>query len=371
VRILLLSAYDAGSHRRWREGVVAAFPEHDWTVLTLPDRHFSWRIRGNSLSWAFAEQDLLSQPYDRVLATSVVDLASLRGFVPSLSQARNLLYFHENQFAYPDSGRQHRSVEPQIVNLYSALAADQVLFNSNHNRETFLQGVQALLRRLPDAIPSDIVPLLKAKSRVLPVPLEDSLFELSAPVSDAAHAPEAVPELVWNHRWEYDKGPDRLLAVLQLLEQRKVVVRAHIVGQQFRRQPEAFANIAELLDQAHYLIPGHWGYMASRDEYRQLLQRCDMVLSTALHDFQGLAIMDAVAAGCIPVVPDRLAYPEFFSEAYCYAVSDDTAVEAAAAVGQIQYWLQQGRNSREAIARQLNGLRWSVLRDSYASALLG
>src|SRR5690606_31607509 len=57
MRILLLSAYDADSHRRWREGLVRELPQHAWTVLALPPRHFSWRIRGNALSWAFGERD--------------------------------------------------------------------------------------------------------------------------------------------------------------------------------------------------------------------------------------------------------------------------------------------------------------------------
>ncbi len=59
MRILLLSAYDAVSHRLWREGLVAALPEHNWTVLALPPRHFRWRIRGNSLSWGVGERSIL------------------------------------------------------------------------------------------------------------------------------------------------------------------------------------------------------------------------------------------------------------------------------------------------------------------------
>ncbi len=76
MRILLLSAYDAHSHRRWRQGLVDAFPDWQWTVLTLPPRNFLWRIRGNSLSWAFSERETLEQPYDLVIATSMTDLST-------------------------------------------------------------------------------------------------------------------------------------------------------------------------------------------------------------------------------------------------------------------------------------------------------
>ena len=81
MRILLLSAYDAVSHRQWREGLVAALPEHNWTVLALPPRHFRWRIRGNSLSWGVGERSILKQSFDCLVATSMVDLASLKGLL--------------------------------------------------------------------------------------------------------------------------------------------------------------------------------------------------------------------------------------------------------------------------------------------------
>ena len=97
-RILLLSAYDAMSHKMWRGRLLEMFPEHTWTQLVLPPRHFNWRIRGNSLQWALNEKDLLNQDYDLLIATSMVDLASLRGFIPSIAQLPTLLYFHENQF---------------------------------------------------------------------------------------------------------------------------------------------------------------------------------------------------------------------------------------------------------------------------------
>ena len=102
MKILLLSAYDADSHRYWRKHLVENFPEHQWTVLSLPGRYFSWRIRGNSLSWAFGEQsEKLKRQYDLVIATSMTDLFSLRGFIPSLGNIPTLVYFHENQFDYP------------------------------------------------------------------------------------------------------------------------------------------------------------------------------------------------------------------------------------------------------------------------------
>ena len=153
MKILLLSAYHAQSHQQWCDGLRKQLPQHDWTVLSLPPRHFAWRVRGNSLSWAFSHTQQLESQYDLLIATSLVDLSALRGFVPSLTQLPCLVYFHENQFEYPQSGQQTAALEPQIVNLYSALCADRVVFNSAWNRDSFLAGVTTLLEKLPDHVP--------------------------------------------------------------------------------------------------------------------------------------------------------------------------------------------------------------------------
>ena len=74
-RILLLSAYDAMSHRLWRQALQNGLPEFHWTVLSLPPRHFAWRSLGNALSWY--DHPALAERYDLVMATSMTDLASL------------------------------------------------------------------------------------------------------------------------------------------------------------------------------------------------------------------------------------------------------------------------------------------------------
>ena len=71
-------------------------------------------FRGNPLSWAVSERAELERDYDLVVATSMVDLATLKGLVPSLANTPSVVYFHENQFAYPLSAEQHNSIEPQM-----------------------------------------------------------------------------------------------------------------------------------------------------------------------------------------------------------------------------------------------------------------
>ena len=90
-RLLLLSAYDAPSHAYWRHQLWNQLDEFEWTELCLPPRNFSWRIRDNAMQWASTERKNLTSDYDLVLATSMVDLASLRGLNPKLAEIPNVL----------------------------------------------------------------------------------------------------------------------------------------------------------------------------------------------------------------------------------------------------------------------------------------
>lgn len=334
MRVLLLSAYAAQSHVYWHETLVSMFPSWDWRILTMPPRHFSWRMRGNALYWSINESAALASDYDFLIATSMVDLATLRGLAPRLCTVPSILYFHENQFAYPQSreGKDRMLLEAQMVSLYSALAADRIVFNSGYNQDSFFDGCEALLKRLPDKVPAGIVPTLQAKSQVLPVPLRpcaDAAPEWPGMQGGPGHRP---CRLLWIGRFEHDKGGDKLLRILELLEEHAFGFELAVVGQQFRNSPDAFARIESGFK--HRLV--QFGYLESRRDYDAVLSAADIVLSTALHEFQGLAVLEAVAAGCVPAVPDRLAYPELFPPVCRYSSHPgDSGREAADAAALI------------------------------------
>ena len=147
-KILLLSAYDALSHRYWRDGLGKYLAANGMELhqVALPARNFAWRSRGNSLTFAF--DDRLQQDFDLLIVTSMTDLSALRGLNSRLSRVPAIVYFHENQFAYPDRSEQGL-VERQLTSIYTALAADVVVFNSQFNRSTFMQGMFDLLIVLP------------------------------------------------------------------------------------------------------------------------------------------------------------------------------------------------------------------------------
>ena len=137
--------------------------------------------------------------------------------------------------------------------------------------------------------------------------------------------PKEIIDVIWNHRWEYDKGPKLLLHLAKTIRSQKLPIRLHVVGQHFRSSPEEFEKIAALLElhaASLSIDQGSFGFIENREDYIALLRRCDVVLSTALHDFQGLSIQEACKLGCTPLVPDALVYPEYIDSQYLYTSSE-------------------------------------------------
>ncbi len=142
--------------------------------------------------------------------------------------------------------------------------------------------------------------------------------------------------MVWNHRWEYDKGPEILLAVLQQLPA-GLPLTVHLLGQSFRKVPAEFDAFYALLAARKWL--GQWGFVLDRDAYWAILSEAQVVLSTAHHDFQGLSVIEAAMAGARPLVPDALAYPEWFDASCRYRFDHTPERHAAEAIlASVQQW---------------------------------
>jgi len=316
--IWLLSAYRSDSHAYWADGLTSDHPVFDWQVFELPGRHFAWRIRSNPLSWL----DSLRKAADRrrpdlILASSMVDLATLKGLLPELADRPSLYYFHENQLAYPILPGQVESIEPVMVQLYGALAADRVAFNSRHNRDSFLAGLRALMARMPDSMPPDLPERLADKIRILPVAVD--------PIPPGRSKDPAL--LLWNHRWEHDKAPGLFAdAVLELARSGREF-RLALLGPRPGREPSELRRLRDALGD-RIVAEG----FLDRASYRAWLQKSGLVVSAARHEFQGISLLEAVSSGAWPIVPDALCYREQYpppcrysphsSEALCQALAD-------------------------------------------------
>jgi glycosyltransferase involved in cell wall biosynthesis len=308
-----------GSHRYFLEGL-AENSRHRFTVLALAGRNWKWRMHGGAVSLADQARGLARAKGGPGLAPEVFlasDMLDLPVFLalagPRLAAVPTLLYFHENQLTYALPPGSVRDLGYGMKNITSALAATSVLFNSSYHREEFLEAVGALWAAMPDEIPEWVPGELRAKSVVLPVGCDlrylDRYHDRGR--ADAATGrwgdPARGPLVLWNQRWEYDKAPGEMLAAMVALRDEGVPFRLALAGANHGTdpQPEFDAAGAVLGDRVV-----QWGRVDSREEYASLLWASDVVVSTAVHEFFGIAVAEAIYCGCRPVLPARLSYPE-------------------------------------------------------------
>lgn len=312
MRILYVEPFEGGSHAAFSRALQGAL-DADWTALTLPGRHWKWRMRGSAAYFAQEHAETLAREFDLLVASSYVPLAELVGLAPALSAVPRVLYFHENQLAFPTLGpKQPRDHHFGFTQLVSALAADRCVFNSAYNRDSFLEAAATLLGRMPDAVPKGWVDTIRARAEVLGVPQPLT----RDPVAPTVPHPDG-PLLLWNHRWEHDKNPKTCLHGLAQLADDGVPFRVAVCGQRFTRAPAVFEEVEPRLRPRAV----QWGH-ADGPTYRRLLDQADVVLSTAHHEFFGVSVMEAVHHGARPLVPDRLAYRELWPEAFRYRDDD-------------------------------------------------
>lgn len=303
--ILLAEPFFGGSHRQWAEGY-RRHSRHQVALLTLPGRHWKWRMFGGAVSLARRLEDLPFRP-DVLLASDMLDLGAFLALGRRrLAGCPSVLYFHENQITYPwspadEDPRRGRNHQYGFINYTSALAADRVCFNSAFHQHSFLGGLPTFLRQFPDHREVDQVAVIAGKSQVLRLGLDLASLQVAHPPSKPA---EAV--LLWNHRWEYDKAPEVFFRVLFRLKAEGIHFRLIVLGASYRQAPPVFEEARQQL-QAEIL---HWGYAESRQDYARLLWTADILPVTSRQEFFGASVAEAIYCDCYPLLPDRLSYPE-------------------------------------------------------------
>jgi len=359
-RICLLEPYSTGSHKAWVEGYVA-HSGHRVIPLTLEGRFWKWRMHGGAVTLARMYRERQVQA-DLLLATDMLDLSTFLALTRDLTHSLpTALYMHENQLTYPPRPGEKRDLHYGFINYASMLCAERIFFNSRFHLESWFDELPRLLKHFPDYNELQTVRELRARSEVLPLGLDLSRFDAFRPCE-----PTAGPAIIlWNHRWEYDKNPGEFLQALYTLAERGVDFRVVLLGEVFVRVPPEFQEARERLG-GRIL---QFGYVESYAEYAHWLWQADIVVSTALHDFFGAAVVEAIYCGCWPILPWRLAYPQFVPEAYrsrcLYRNHEELLALLQRAIENVSTWraecASRGSPLREVVAEY----DWSRLAPEY------
>ncbi|XP_030284842.1 tRNA-queuosine alpha-mannosyltransferase isoform X2 [Sparus aurata] len=300
-----------------------------------------------------------------------------------------------------------------------SLVSDVVVFNSAFNMDSFLSSISSFMKKIPDHRPKDLDQLIRPKcvvlyypvqfpdvSRLLPEhkllrrhartsPVDDIITpqdeqeasRLSSPdesltvsceqqdphqtttpeprtdqrpVSEGDPGDQKRPlHIVWPHRWEHDKDPELFFSTLIKLKERRLDFHLSVLGETFTDPPEIFPEARRLLDR-HIL---NWGFLPSKDDYLKVLCEADVVVSTAKHEFFGVAMLEAVHCGCYPLCPNALVYPEIFPAEYLYSTPEQLCKR-------LQSLCRRPDVARRHVVKvDTSSFSWSSLKERYETLL--
>ncbi|MGI9471876.1 MAG: tRNA-queuosine alpha-mannosyltransferase domain-containing protein [Rubripirellula sp.] len=324
--VMALNPFHGGSHRQFLSGVIEG-SRHRWTALNGKPVHWKWRMRSAPLEMSRLANEAIAKSGspDFLFCTDMLDLAAWRGLMRdhAIQSTPTSIYFHENQWTYPVSPHARPDVSFGYTNLQFAITADACWFNSEFHRRDFLNASEAFVRRMPDARSEFSFPDLLAKSKVIYPGFSPPAESGGADREADAHLPrpqtsqasrsnsggdsggDSPLTIGWVSRWEHDKRPDRFTQLLDRLKKSGVSFQLVLLG----ARPNAGNSDLESITEKHADRIVYNGF-AERQEYERRLRQLDVVVSTADHEFFGIAICEAIWAGAVPILPNRLSYPE-------------------------------------------------------------
>lgn len=310
MRILALEPWYGGSHRSFLDGLTRA-STHDIRSVTMSSRFWKWRMQGGAVTLARNAERMMEEGFkpELLFASNMVNLPAFLALTrESLAGIPVVLYMHENQLTYPLQEGVERDHTYSYINYLSCLAADQIVFNSQYHHDEFMEALPRLLRLFPDYTHLNTAQVIRAKSTVLHLGMDLKGHDSYASAFEGHDwGPGMKPPIVlWNQRWEYDKNPQAFFRLMNRLDDSGHKFRLILAGEHFEEQPKEFEQAFERY--AERII--HYGYAEDFQEYSKLLHRADIVISTSIHEFFGISMLEAIYCGCHPLLPNRLSYPE-------------------------------------------------------------
>ncbi|CAF0715869.1 unnamed protein product [Brachionus calyciflorus] len=336
--ICIIEAFYGGSHKQLVDLIEQELRliNKPYGLYTMSAKKWHWRARCSALY--FSQNIPKDHNYRIIFASSVLNLVELIALRPDLAKTKKVVYFHENQLIYPVQSQSTRN-KNQIENkqqrdfqygynqILTSLVADRIYFNSRYNKTTFLANINTFLKQMPDnRIRLNIQNDLEPKCFVLyfPINLDQSLIDsiinetILNQMIDTLNIEKYTNRpisILWSHRWEHDKNPNEFFQALFKLQDMNIDFRVHVIGEQFTDVPDIFNEAKERLKTKIE----NWGYLSSKFEYYQVLSKCDLIISTSLHEFFGVSVIEACLFGAYPILPNRLVYPELYPKECLYS----------------------------------------------------
>ena len=357
LKFLFLEPFFGGSHREFATGLIA-HSKHRIDLVTLPARFWKWRMRGAALYFLKKITDLES--YHGLITTDLMSLSDFKALTPGQCPP-TLVYFHENQLTYPLAPGEHADYQYGFTDITTALAADRILFNSRTHSDAFFEGLPGFLNMMPEYRPHWVVDEIRTKAGVLYPGCRLTDGRVSLPELP----PGSAPLIIWNHRWEFDKNPNAFFDALDAVLAEGAEFRLALLGENFQAKPKAFIQASSRYGRRIV----QYGYVESREQYLNWLQQGSIIISTAEQENFGIAVIEAVRYGCLPLLPDRLAYPEIIPQDFHSRVLYRNQADLVQKLSHLIWDYSKFKDMRTRLSNAMAHFAWENLIDRYDDEL--
>ncbi|RWS26814.1 glycosyltransferase-like domain-containing protein 1-like protein [Leptotrombidium deliense] len=268
-KVLIVEPFYTGSHRGLIDALMANLGTNA-LVYTMKGIKWPWRSRTSALHFSENIPKPIPDSVETLFASSVLNLAELCALRTDIAKLRKVIYFHENQLIYPRQQQKERDFQYGYNQILSCLVADLILFNSEFNRTSFLSSIKQFLKLMPDYRPKHLADKITPK--------------------------------------EHDKDPQTFFNVLFKLKEEGISFKVSVLGENYAECPLVFEEAKKKLSNEIM----NWGFVDSKEQYWNILESAHVVVSTAKHEFYGVAMLEAAYKGCFPLCPNSLVYPEIY-----------------------------------------------------------
>ncbi|XP_044834218.1 glycosyltransferase-like domain-containing protein 1 isoform X3 [Mauremys mutica] len=370
--ILLIEAFYGGSHKQLADLLQEEIEE--CVLYTLPAKKWHWRARTAALY--FMQTVPANANYRILFASSVLNLTELIALRPDLGKLKKVLYFHENQLAYPVQKYQERDFQYGYNQILSCLVADIVVFNSAFNMESFLTSIGKFLKLIPDHRPKDLEKIIRPKCQVLHFPIRFPDVSRFMPEHKLAHL-----EKITGVRGNGDTYLFRCLPFQQKYRATKSLMKnsssspesglceaqSGLCTTQGERLQYPLTSL-EKLNKSEASESTNQEVPCQEDKQHVTFNPCNLLSGTdyqqrPLHIVWPHRWIEAVYCGCYPLCPNALVYPEIFPAEYLYSTPEQL-------FKRLQNFCKRPDIVRKHLYKgEMDQFSWAALRGKFRSLL--
>lgn len=260
-----------------------------------------WRFRGSAMSFS-ERMASVEGDFDLVVASDHTSLAEFLAFQRKrFPDTATACFVHENRLneALRNAGAELFQLALNSIN--NAHAADAVFLPTEAEKRSFTNDLRTFVEQMPDHRPREsTLASIENRCHVLPVGMD--LQELDQWQHMLQYD---SPTILWNHHWSAEKDPDTFFRALFQLADEGFDFGVVVCGEPHGERPSIFEEAQQVLGDRIF----HYGFVASRGEYANLLWMSDVVVSTATQESFPISVAEAIYCHCYPLLPRRLSYP--------------------------------------------------------------